>query len=278
MWPGESWHTAGPREIVVGNAVRLSCAAEGPVRRHNTGRHNWRPRGWAGRGPETRPAGSKGQRRLGLAQRSFSTVPSCSTSTSLTWPLSRCHQRGPAAMTDTPVEESLFRIIHSYHQYAAREGDVETLSLEELKALLMDNVPRFMESLGPSPESRLLSHLLRPGIFSAIRTSHVITRLPGDCKANPSVCPRCRGAMPLGLLHPGQAPLDPAGLPGLPSGNIEESLVLGLLERSHQVTEGGLGGSDESPVSRETWSPGHGAHRAGPWAQGGDGSLARWAA
>ncbi|XP_036200662.1 protein S100-A15A-like isoform X2 [Myotis myotis] len=51
-------------------------------------------------------------------------------------------------MTDTPVEESLFQIIRSYHQYAAREGDVETLSLEELKALLMDTVPRFMESLG----------------------------------------------------------------------------------------------------------------------------------
>uniref|UniRef100_F6SN37 Protein S100-A8 n=1 Tax=Equus caballus TaxID=9796 RepID=F6SN37_HORSE len=50
-------------------------------------------------------------------------------------------------MTDTPAEESLFQIIHCYHQYAAREGDVETLSLEELKALLMDNVPRFMESL-----------------------------------------------------------------------------------------------------------------------------------
>lgn len=50
-------------------------------------------------------------------------------------------------MTGTPVEESLFQIIHCYHQYAAREGDVETLSLEELKALLMDNVPRFMESL-----------------------------------------------------------------------------------------------------------------------------------
>lgn len=47
-------------------------------------------------------------------------------------------------MRDTAVEESLFQIIHSYHQYAAREGDVETLSLEELKALLMDNVPRFM--------------------------------------------------------------------------------------------------------------------------------------
>ncbi|ELW47338.1 Protein S100-A15A [Tupaia chinensis] len=54
---------------------------------------------------------------------------------------------GPAAMTDTPVEESLFQIIHCYHQYAAREGNAETLSLEELKALLMDNVPRFMESL-----------------------------------------------------------------------------------------------------------------------------------
>ncbi|EHB09075.1 Protein S100-A15A [Heterocephalus glaber] len=51
-------------------------------------------------------------------------------------------------MPDTPVEESLFNIIHCYHQYAAREGDVETLSLEELKALLMDNVPRFMETLG----------------------------------------------------------------------------------------------------------------------------------
>ncbi|XP_068850301.1 protein S100-A15A [Capricornis sumatraensis] len=51
-------------------------------------------------------------------------------------------------MTDTPVEESLFQIIHCYHEYAAREGDVETLSLEELKALLTDNVPRFMETLG----------------------------------------------------------------------------------------------------------------------------------
>ncbi|XP_036922928.1 protein S100-A15A-like [Sturnira hondurensis] len=51
-------------------------------------------------------------------------------------------------MRDTALEESLFQIIHSYHQYAAREGDVETLSLEELRALLMDNVPRFMESLG----------------------------------------------------------------------------------------------------------------------------------
>ncbi|KAF3822873.1 hypothetical protein GH733_010309, partial [Mirounga leonina] len=44
-------------------------------------------------------------------------------------------------MTHTPVEESLFQIIYCYHEYAAREGDVETLSLEELKALLMDNVP-----------------------------------------------------------------------------------------------------------------------------------------
>ncbi|TKC38154.1 hypothetical protein EI555_010732 [Monodon monoceros] len=51
-------------------------------------------------------------------------------------------------MTDTPVEEFLFQIIHCYHQYAAREGDLETLSLEELKALLMDNVPRFVETLG----------------------------------------------------------------------------------------------------------------------------------
>ncbi|KFO24862.1 protein S100-A7A [Fukomys damarensis] len=51
-------------------------------------------------------------------------------------------------MPHTPVEESLFSIIRCYHRYAAREGDVETLSLEELKALLMDNVPCFMESLG----------------------------------------------------------------------------------------------------------------------------------
>lgn len=50
-------------------------------------------------------------------------------------------------MTDTPVEESLFHLLRCYHLYAAREGDVETLSLEELKALLTDNVPQFMESL-----------------------------------------------------------------------------------------------------------------------------------
>ncbi|XP_023069553.1 protein S100-A15A isoform X2 [Piliocolobus tephrosceles] len=50
-------------------------------------------------------------------------------------------------MTDTPVEESLFQIIHCFHQYAARQGDVETLSLQELQALLVDNVPRFMDSL-----------------------------------------------------------------------------------------------------------------------------------
>ena len=57
-------------------------------------------------------------------------------------------------MRDTEVEESLFQIIHSYHQYAAQEGDVETLSLEELKALLMDNVPRFMDSLVRGPGVR----------------------------------------------------------------------------------------------------------------------------
>lgn len=50
-------------------------------------------------------------------------------------------------MPDTAVEESLFSIIHCYHQYAAREGDVETLTLGELKALLLDNVPHFMETL-----------------------------------------------------------------------------------------------------------------------------------
>ncbi|KAB1260201.1 Protein S100-A15A [Camelus dromedarius] len=48
---------------------------------------------------------------------------------------------------DTPVEGPLFQIIHCYHQQAAREGDMEALLLEELKALLMDNVPHFMESL-----------------------------------------------------------------------------------------------------------------------------------
>ncbi|XP_059531498.1 protein S100-A15A isoform X2 [Myotis daubentonii] len=106
-------------------------------------------------------------------------------------------------MTDTPVEESLFQIIHSYHQYAAREGDVETLSLEELKALLRDNVPRFMESLvvsdqprGPAPSLGCSATLLRPGISSAIRMSHVITWLlgrQGQPECLPSVpCPRGR--------------------------------------------------------------------------------------
>ncbi|XP_004629773.1 protein S100-A15A-like [Octodon degus] len=51
-------------------------------------------------------------------------------------------------MPHMPMEESLFNIIHLYHQYAAHGGDVETLSLEELKALLMDHVPHFMETLG----------------------------------------------------------------------------------------------------------------------------------
>nr|XP_060499167.1 protein S100-A15A isoform X2 [Panthera onca] len=73
---------------------------------------------------------------------------------------SPCPGHGPAAMTGTPVEESLFQIIHCYHQYAAREGDVETLSLEELKALLMDNVPHFMESLGRK-EPYYISELFR---------------------------------------------------------------------------------------------------------------------
>ncbi|KAM6219491.1 protein S100-A15A [Rhynchocyon petersi] len=63
-------------------------------------------------------------------------------------------------MTDTPVEESFFQIIHCYHQYAAREGDVETLSLEELSALLMDNVPRFMGALGRK-EPYYISELFR---------------------------------------------------------------------------------------------------------------------
>ncbi|XP_025284719.1 protein S100-A15A-like isoform X1 [Canis lupus dingo] len=68
--------------------------------------------------------------------------------------------QGLAAMTHKPMEESLFQIVHCYHQYAAREGDVETLSLEELKALLMDNVPCFMESLGRK-EPYYISELFR---------------------------------------------------------------------------------------------------------------------
>lgn len=63
-------------------------------------------------------------------------------------------------MPDTPVEESLFQLIRCYHLYAAREGDTETLSLEELKALLTDNVPRFMESLGRK-EPYFLAELFR---------------------------------------------------------------------------------------------------------------------
>ncbi|XP_043819961.1 protein S100-A15A-like [Dromiciops gliroides] len=53
-------------------------------------------------------------------------------------------------MPDTPVEDSIFHIIHCYHLYAAREGDVDTLSLDELNALLTENMPRFMEGLGRS--------------------------------------------------------------------------------------------------------------------------------
>lgn len=59
-----------------------------------------------------------------------------------------CTLKGPSVMPDTPVEDSLFQIIHCFHHYAAREGDKETLSLEELKALLLDSVPRFMDTLG----------------------------------------------------------------------------------------------------------------------------------
>lgn len=57
------------------------------------------------------------------------------------------YPEGPSVMPDTPVEDSLFQIIHCFHHYAAREGDKETLSLEELKALLLDSVPRFMDTL-----------------------------------------------------------------------------------------------------------------------------------
>jgi hypothetical protein len=60
---------------------------------------------------------------------------------------SACTLKGPSVMPDTPVEDSLFQIIHCFHHYAAREGDKETLSLEELKALLLDSVPRFMDTL-----------------------------------------------------------------------------------------------------------------------------------
>ncbi|XP_036129116.1 protein S100-A15A-like [Molossus molossus] len=63
-------------------------------------------------------------------------------------------------MSNTPVEESLLQIIRSYHQYAARGGDAETLTLEQLKALLLDSVPRFMESLGRK-EPYFLTELFR---------------------------------------------------------------------------------------------------------------------
>ena len=128
-------------DAISGMQLRLSCVDEEPVRSHSTGCHNWRQRGWAGRGPETRRAGDP-------------LCPAAPPPHLQSWPWSLCHQRGPAAMRDTAVEESLFQIIHSYHQYAAREGDVETLSLEELKALLMDNVPRFMDSLVCGPGVR----------------------------------------------------------------------------------------------------------------------------
>ncbi|XP_028910544.1 protein S100-A15A-like [Ornithorhynchus anatinus] len=54
------------------------------------------------------------------------------------------------ATADTPVEESIFHIIRCYHHYAAREGDVETLTLQELTDLLTDNVPQFFTNLGRS--------------------------------------------------------------------------------------------------------------------------------
>ncbi|XP_038624198.1 protein S100-A15A-like [Tachyglossus aculeatus] len=54
------------------------------------------------------------------------------------------------AMEDTPLEESMFHIIRCYHHYAAREGDVETLTLQELTDLLTDNTPQFFTNLGRS--------------------------------------------------------------------------------------------------------------------------------
>ncbi|XP_009179996.1 protein S100-A15A isoform X1 [Papio anubis] len=96
---------------------------------------------WGEMGPSRRG-------RLGevLCWDSPPTVPGCCTPAPPHLPPAR--GQGPAVMTDTPVEESLFQIIHCFHQYAARQGDVETLSLQELQALLVDNVPRFMDSLG----------------------------------------------------------------------------------------------------------------------------------
>ncbi|XP_059531497.1 protein S100-A15A isoform X1 [Myotis daubentonii] len=118
-------------------------------------------------------------------------------------------------MTDTPVEESLFQIIHSYHQYAAREGDVETLSLEELKALLRDNVPRFMESLDEPCD------YLAPGEARPTRVSALCAMPPGE----PRLLIRDQ--------HPSSLRVSLASL----WGTSEESLVLGLLEISHQGRE-----------------------------------------
>ncbi|XP_044942870.1 protein S100-A15A [Mustela putorius furo] len=71
----------------------------------------------------------------------------------------------------TPMEGSLFQIIACYHQYAAREGDVETLSLEELKALLMDNVPHFMESLHFPQATQAQCHKQFLGRCHSVQTS-----------------------------------------------------------------------------------------------------------
>ncbi|ELK02852.1 protein S100-A15A [Pteropus alecto] len=89
-------------------------------------------------------------------------------------------------MTDTPVEESLVQLVRCYHRYAAREGDVETLSLQELKALLEDNTPRFLGSLGRR-EPYFISELFRAADkdkdnqLSFDEFLYVLGRLLRDC-------------------------------------------------------------------------------------------------
>ncbi|XP_045839536.1 uncharacterized protein LOC123928425 isoform X3 [Meles meles] len=103
-----------------------------------------------------------------------------------------CPGQGPAATMHTRTEESLFQIIACYHQYAAREGNVETLSLEELKALLMDNVPHFMESL----VVQALCHKQFLGRCHSMQTSDPTPWFPCDSPRDADA--RARWAVPWG--------------------------------------------------------------------------------
>lgn len=101
-------------------------------------------------------------------------------------------------MTDTPVEESLVQLVRCYHRYAAREGDVETLSLQELKALLEDNVPRFLDSMGRR-QPCFISELFRAADkdkdnqLSFDEFLYVLGRLLRDChlQYHRQLCAQC---------------------------------------------------------------------------------------